>query len=298
MSQIAFAQRIREFVRALVRRVVPGIPLERLQIESDLIFETHVNQAVYSLPETASDYDRRCAVVKVMCTDAARLLVMLKNACKAVGLEGVANEYLNHATFFNFILEQDNSKMDLLMSVAENNDPDLARVFFNIARVLKGKDVDYYKLGDDARRKASDDIMNFAAEVRDIIERVGAKVALVEAAVQAGFAQAGQKMQECRAAIAAVDAKVSKLRRSGKAKGRYADEAKTLCWHYWKAANNREEVWRSVNTRITYKSVFEYGQRQLASVGVTSVSEYKAIVQAVIKHRNREMANRAHLRTP
>ena len=163
MPQIAFAQRIREFARAMLRRVVPGIPLEKLRFESDLIFETHVNRAVYSLPETATDYDRRCAVVKVMCEDATRLCAMLKNACKAVGLGDIADEYLNHATFFNFVLEQDNAKMDLLMSVAENNDPDLARVFFNIARVLKGKDVDYYKLGDDARRKASDDIINFAA---------------------------------------------------------------------------------------------------------------------------------------
>ena len=158
MPQIAFAQRIRDFARAMARRVVPGIPLENLRFESDQIFETHVNRALYSLPETATDYHRRCAVVKVICDDATRLCAMLKNACKAVGLGDIADEYLNHATFFNFVLEQDNSKMDLLMSIAENSDEDLARVFFNIARVLKGKEIDYYKLGDDAKRKASDDI--------------------------------------------------------------------------------------------------------------------------------------------
>ena len=64
-------------------------------------------------------------------------------------------------------------------------------------------------------------------------------------------------------------------------------------WHYWTTANNREEVWRSVNTRITYKAVFEHGKKHLARVGVTSEKEYRDIVQAVIKHRNREMESRA-----
>lgn len=282
MPQIAFAQRIRDFARAMARRVLPGVPLDELQFESNQIFETHLNSAIYSLPEGACDRDRRCAVVKVICKDATRLCAMLKNACKAVGLGDIADEYLNHATFFNFVLEQDNSKMDLLMSIAENSDDDLARVFFNIARVLKGKEIDYYKLGDDAKRKASDDIKNLAAEVRDHIERVGAKVERV-----------GAKVEECKTAIDSLDEKVSKLRRSGKSQSRYTEEAKALCWHYWTTANNREEVWRSVNTRITYKAVFEYGKKQLASVGVTSEKELKKIVLAIIKSRDREMESRA-----
>lgn len=300
MPQIAFAQRIRDFARAMARRVVPGIPLENLRFESDQIFETHVNRALYSLPETATDYHRRCAVVKVICDDATRLCAMLKNACKAVGLGDIADEYLNHATFFNFVLEQDNSKMDLLMSIAQNSDDDLARVFFNIARVLKGKDVDYYKLGDDAKRKASDDIKNLAAEVRDHIERVsakvdgvGAKVDGVGEAVQIGFANADQKLLECKTAIDSIDLKVSKLRRSGRRQSPYADEAKTLCWHYWTTANNREEVWRSVNTRITYKAVFEHGRKHLACVGVTSEKDFKKIIHAESMRRNREMESRA-----
>ena len=289
MPQIAFAQRIRDFARAMARRVLPGVPLDELQFESNQIFETHLNSAIYSLPEGASDRDRRCAVVKVICKDATRLCAMLKNACKAVGLGDIADEYLNHATFFNFVLEQDNAKMDLLMSIAENSDEDLARVFFNIARVLKGKEIDYYKLGDDAKRKASDDIKNLAAEVRDHIERVGAKVERVGAKVE----RVGAKVEECKTAIDSLDEKVSKLRKSEKPRGRYTQKSKTLCWSCWTAAAHREEVWGNLNTRITYKAVFDYYRSRLAQVGVLDHNMFREIIRAECRRRNRELENRA-----
>ncbi len=98
---------------------------------------------------------------------------------------------------------------------------------------------------------------------------------------------------ECKTAIDSLDEKVSKLRRSGKSQSRYTEEAKALCWHYWTTANNREEVWRSVNTRITYKAVFEHGRKHLACVGVTSEKEFKKIIHAETMRHNRELESRA-----
>ena len=43
---------------------------------------------------------------------------------------------------------------------------------------------------------------------------------------------------------------------------------------------NREEVWRSVNTRITYEAVFSHYKVQLARAGVESAKDYGKIVHA------------------
>lgn len=111
------------------------------------------------------------------------------------------------------------------------------------------------------------------------------------AAVRIGFANAGQKLLECKTSLDSIDDKLSKLRRSGKAQGRYAEDAKTLCWHLWTAASNREEVWRSCNTRITFKAVFEHYKIQLARVGITDVEEFKKIIHAETMRRNRNIGN-------
>ena len=89
-----------------------------------------------------------------------------------------------------------------------------------------------------------------------------------------------------------MDAKVAKLRKGGKPRGRYSPEAKAVCWNYWIAAENREELWRSVNTRVTFETVFEYFRIQLARIGVTSSEEYAKIIRAERRRRNRELSAR------
>ncbi len=80
--------------------------------------------------------------------------MLLKKACLAVGLKKVADDYLRHSYFTDFVLSQDLSKMQLLMRIADNGDPDLTRVFFNIARVLNGKVTSYEMLDYPSKEKA------------------------------------------------------------------------------------------------------------------------------------------------
>ena len=72
-------------------------------------------------------------------------------------------------------------------------------------------------------------------------------------------------------------------------RGRYALKAKELCWSCWTSAANREEVWHSVNTRITYEAVFEYYRIRLKRVGVVNCKSFRDIVRAEAARRNRAL---------
>ena len=49
---------------------------------------------------------------------------------------------------------------------------------------------------------------------------------------------------------------------------------------YWEAANRNAEVRHSINTRITYESVFRYYSRELAKSGITNVKKFRAVLHA------------------
>ena len=87
---------------------------------------------------------------------------------------------------------------------------------------------------------------------------------------------------------------MSRLRRGGKQRGRYTQKAKAICWSCWTAAANHEEIWRSVNTRITYKAVFDYYHARLAQVGVTDHTAFRDVIHAEVMRRNRELSARRH----
>lgn len=72
-------------------------------------------------------------------------------------------------------------------------------------------------------------------------------------------------------------------------RGRYALKAKELCWSCWTSAANREEVWHSVNTRITYEAVFKYYHMRLKRIGVGNCKSFRDIVRAEAARRNREL---------
>ena len=148
--------------------------------------------------------------------------------------------------------------------------------------------------------KPGDGAVTFCAEeVKKANAELKAIAADVKSTMQIGFAQTNRKLDECKGSIAvvgakidAVDKKVAKLRKNGKPRGRYTKEARALCWNFWETAANHEEVWRSVNTRVTYEAVFNHYKVQLARVGVERAKVYEKIIHAEDRRRNRELQAR------
>lgn len=84
-----------------------------------------------------------------------------------------------------------------------------------------------------------------------------------------------------------IDEKVSKLRKNSKSRSRYSDMARNLCWAYWDTATSHEQIWRNVETRVTFAAVFNYYESQLKRVGVTNEVEFKKVVRAEMMRRSR-----------
>ena len=84
LPQILFAQSMREFVRKMARRILPGISLANFQLESDSVFEASINAALSALRDDATEYEQRTAVVVVAFNDVNRLCRLLKQSCAAV----------------------------------------------------------------------------------------------------------------------------------------------------------------------------------------------------------------------
>ena len=261
LPQILFAQSVREFVRKMARRILPGIALEEFQLESDFVFESSINSTLARLSDDATLNERRAAVVAVTFNDVNRLCKLLKNACVAVGLKQVAEDYLRYSYFSNFILSQDTEKMRLLMRIADNDDKDLVRVFFHIARILNDGATTYETLDYAAKVKATEDVRNLLGEVKGAIYEAKGEV-------KDAVAEVGEK----------VDAVAKRVSRKGSS--RHDKEKVSFCLGVWSAAQKDYEFKYGLNTRLTHKAVYDRHKNTLEGKGITSVAEFTKIIRA------------------
>ena len=261
LPQVSFAQSVRTFVRKMACRILPGISLDNFELESDSVFEASIHGALARLRNNATEYEQRTAVVVVTVNDVNRLCMLLKKACLAVGLKKVADDYLRHSYFTDFVLSQDLAKMKLLMRIAENDDPDLTRVFFHIARVLNGKVTSYDMLDYPSKEKANEDVKNFLGEVKGLIwesnDEICAKVEAV-----------GEK----------VDTLAKRVARKGR--GKHNQDKVAFCLGIWSAAQKDYEFKYGLNTRLTHKAVYSRHHAELEAKGITTVDEFTKIIRA------------------
>ena len=71
---------------------------------------------------------------------------------------------------------------------------------------------------------------------------------------------------------------MDKLKFRKKRKSKYSDAAREACLSFWSAAQSNSEIRHSINTRVTYESVFRYFSKRLAEHGITTVKQFKAVL--------------------
>ena len=275
MPQIAYAHSVRDFIRELLRRFIPGRWIDRAISGQDVTFDEKLVAAFSGLDETtASEKDYCAKVVSVLCDEVSSICEVTRLVCINRGYEEYADTYLSTEKFVRLLLRRDTAKLKRLNAALADKTKPLCVLIRDVGAVLEDKSADEIAaLGAAEKRRANAELKAIAADVKKTM--------------QTGFAEVKSGIADVGAKVDAVAKKVTKLRRSGKPRGRYSPEAKTICWNYWDTATNHEEVWRQVNTRVTYEAVFAHYAVQLARIGVESAKVYKKIVHAEAVRRNR-----------
>ena len=284
LRQISYARSVRSVIRAIMRRMLDGEWIDRIFASSDEEFNNRLDVALKSLDlRTATKRDFCEAVVGVLCDEISELCQALKEVCEGSGYSDYFKSHISHERFVRLVLSVDTVKLGKMKKILEDARLSPIDILRNIGAVLNDEALEERaSLGARERRHANAELKAIAADVKKTM--------------QAGFAQTNRKLDECKDSVAdvgakvdAVDKKVAKLRKNGKPRGRYTKEARALCWSCWIAAANHEEVWRSVNTRITCEAVFKFYQGRLTKCGVNDYNEFRSIIRAEEKRRNREL---------
>ena len=281
MPQIAYAHSVREFIRELLKRFIPGKWIDRAISDRDASFDAKLDAAFSSLDEkTATEKDYCAKVVSVLCDEVSGICEVTRLVCINRGYEDYADTFLSTEKFVRLLLRQDLEKLERLNAALADKSKPLCVLMRDVGAVLEDK--------------TSEGGAAFgAADVKKANAELKAIAADVKSTMQTGFAEVKDEIKSGVAAIGAkVDAvatTVSKLRKGNKLHGRYSPTAKTVCWSCWIAAANHEEIWRGVNTRITYKAVFDYYHARLAQVGVGSHAAFRDVIRAEDRRRNREL---------
>ncbi len=285
LRQVAYAHSVRRFIREILKVLIPGKWIDRVIGESDATFDAKLDAAFATIDESTATKDDYCRkVVNVLCDEVARLCEVLREVCEGSGYGDYARCYISHEKFVRLLLRTDTVKLGRLKKALAERRESPTDLLREIGAIF-----------DDRPREETSALD--AAELRRANAALKAIAADVKKTIKTGFAQTNRKLDECKdgmaevsAKVDAVDRKVSMLRRSGKQRGRYTQKAKAVCWSCWTAAANHEEIWRTVNTRITYKAVFDYYRARLAKVGVNDHGAFRDIIRAEDRRRNRELA--------
>ena len=271
--QIAFTHTVREFIRELLKRFVPGKWIDRVISEGDATFDAKLDAALIGLDEkTATSNDYRTSVVSVLCDEVSSICEVTRLVCINRGYRKYAEKFLSTEKFVKLLLRQDFEKLERLNAALDDKTKPLCNLLREIGAILEDRPVDDAAvLGAAEAKKANAELKAFAADMKKTM--------------QTGFA-------EVRGDIAAVgekvDAVASKVT-SGNGRGKYDDKTIEFCVGVMAAANNNATIKNSLNTRVTYSAVFNYNRSELEKRGILDVAEFTRIIRA---HQAREQRAR------
>ena len=100
--QIAFTHTVREFIRELLKRFIPGKWIDRVISEDEATFDAKLDAALVGLDEkTATSKDYRASVVSVLCDEVSSICEVTRLVCINRGYDEYATTYLSSEKFVN-----------------------------------------------------------------------------------------------------------------------------------------------------------------------------------------------------
>ena len=260
------------FIKRLLQAVLPSLARDKRILGTKKDFTSQIDAEFGDIdPHEASEEDYRLAVVAAACAEVSNLCTLLTNACNCTGFSEIASRYLNTRRFMFLLVKCDDAKLKALKSIVESGDKNVGRILMRVGAVLDGRPDTYDEMDAAAKRKATIDSQRILDEVKTLAKHIDdGKGEIIEH-------------------VDAVAVKVDGLKPRGKRKSRYGGAMREVCLAYWNAAQNNADIRYSINTRITYKTVFDYFAKDLAKHGVTSARQFK---QALHSAHNLECIER------
>ena len=273
MPQIAYAHSVREFIRELLKRFMPGKWIDRVISGSDEKFDAKLDAAFSSLDEkTATEKDYCAKVVSALCDEVADICEVTRLVCINRGYDEYAAKYLSAEKFIRLLLRQDTAKLKKLNAAMSDASKPLCGLLHDIGAVLEDKPADGgAALGAAEVKKANAELKAIAADVKNTIA-TGLKQ--VNDNIRAGTAEVVEK----------VDAIAAKVKRGGR-RGKY-DDVGRRCLDIWEAAQTNADLRYSLTTRVTYAAVFARHRDDLEKSGIDTVEKFKKVIHAAQSKRS------------
>ena len=276
MAQARFARSVHSFICELLMLTMPDIVKGNAFIRNDTDFCKRIDDAIRDATRpTASEGDYIRAIINASCSEMEGLCNLLKSACSFAGLERIAAEYLDAARFREMLMRKNEEKLERIVAIVKAREGKPIKILMDVAKVLNDNAGIYDEMAVAAKRKA-------AAELKKVVENVTSIVTEAKTQIVEKIGEVGGKVD-------AVGKKVDGIRLKRKRKRKFTASQIEVCRSYWDAAQNNIEVRHSINTRVTYESVYDYYRIKLAAAGVTSVKLFKSILHSV---QNKDCADR------
>ena len=279
LRQVAYAHSIRKFIRAILEKLIPGKWIDRVFAADDAEFDAKLDAAFAAMDVAiATKDDYRKSVVEVLCGDVSRLCEVLKAVCEGSGYGDYFEAHVSHERFVRLVLGNDSVKLGKMKKIVADEALSPIDMLRGIGAVLNDESLEERAaLCARERRRANTELRSIAADVKSTM--------------CLGFAQANQKMIECKEEIKAVGEKVDAVAakvRQGSRRCKYDDETVALCMACVEAAKGNAEVRNSAKTKMTLRAAYAYHRRKLEASGVGGFDEFSKIVHACRARESRD----------
>lgn len=163
---------VREFIRELLKRFVPGKWIDRVISEGDATFDAKLDAALIGLDEkTATSNDYRRSVVSVLCDEVSSICEVTRLVCINRGYRNYAEMFLSTEKFVKLLLRQDFEKFERLNAALGDKTKPLCDLLREIGAILEDSPVDDAAvLGAAEAKKANAELKAIAADVKKTMQ--------------------------------------------------------------------------------------------------------------------------------
>jgi hypothetical protein len=270
-DQIAYTQSVRDFVRDLMKRFIPGRWASCVIPDGNDRFTERLDAAFLKVDEaTATRGDYCNEVVEVLCAELRSVSATLREVCETRGHREYAERYLSRERFVNMLLERDIATLEALHAALADASLDNLDLMRRIAAILDGKDAsgraEPAAIAESERTAANAELREIASEVRQGIS------ADVMRAIGEGWSMCSTKLDS-------IGEKLESMRwRGGGRRTKYGAELRERCERVWEFGRRDFELRNSLNTRVTYGAVFARYRGYLEPYGIDTVDKFRKVV--------------------